>query len=49
MPTYRVFIDGAETENFVSGHSYVDAYFDVASSFPLKYRTKVRLEEIDPD
>lgn len=48
MPTYRVFIDGEETENFITSGNYADAYFDVASSFPLKYQTKVRLEEIDP-
>lgn len=48
MPTYRVFINGHETENFISGASYADAYFDLAATFPLRYQTSVRLEEIDP-
>jgi hypothetical protein len=49
MPTYRVVIDGQETENFVTGTDYAAAYFDVASTFPLTYQTTVRLEEISPN
>lgn len=48
MPTFRVIINGEVTDNFVKGTSYADAYFDVASAFPLRYQTRVRLEEIDP-
>lgn len=45
MPTYRVFINGQATENFVTGTSYADAYFDVAATFPLKHHTSVQLEK----
>jgi len=49
MPTYRVIIDGQETDDFVTGNNYGDAYFDVAARFPLTYQNKIDLEQIDPD
>lgn len=48
MPTFRVFIDEQAIAHYVTSSSYADAYFDVASTFPLTYHTSVRLEEIDP-
>jgi hypothetical protein len=46
MPTYRVVIDGQDTGDYVTASSKLDAYFDIASSMPLTYETKVALEEV---
>ncbi|VBB06498.1 Hypothetical protein LUCI_1731 [Lucifera butyrica] len=47
MPVYRVYLDGQDTGNFVTGSTYADAYFNVASTVPLTYENDVQLKEID--
>lgn len=46
MPVYRVFLDGADTGEYVTASSEQDAYFDVAAALPLTYDSVVRFEEI---
>lgn len=45
MPMYRVIIN-KQLRDYVAGSSPVDAYFDVASSYPLKYDDIVEFEEV---
>jgi hypothetical protein len=47
MPVYRVFLDGADTGEYVTASSWQDAYFDVSAALPLTYNSVVRLEEVD--
>jgi hypothetical protein len=47
MPAYRVYIDGIDTGNTVIAETFVDAYFDVASTQTLPYRNEVRLMEVN--
>jgi len=49
MPTYKVFLDGMDTGNLVTGSNYADAYFEVASLLPLTYNNTVELKELDPN
>ncbi len=48
MPTYKVLLDGKDTGSMVTGTTYEDAYFDVASLLPLTYQNVVELIEIEP-
>lgn len=47
MPVYRVYLDGADTGEYVTASSWQDAYADVSASRPLTYKSVVRLEEVD--
>ncbi len=47
LTTYRVIIDGIDTGNTVTGGSYADAYFDVASTVALTYQNEVVLEKVE--
>jgi hypothetical protein len=48
VPTYRVIVNGQQTEDFVTGVSYVDAYFTASNNLPQAYKQDFRLEEIEP-
>ena len=49
MHTYQVFLDGRNTGETVTSSSYVDAYFDIASTHCLTYKNQVDLKEIQTD
>jgi hypothetical protein len=46
IPTYRIFVNGEPTEDFVAGVSYVDAYFSASDSLPTAYKNDFKLEEV---
>lgn len=46
MPMYRVLINNQPVGDYITASSPQDAYFDVASTVPLKYTDTVQFEEI---
>ena len=47
MPTYQIIINGEKTEDFVSGTSYMDAYFNATKMVPHSYNNDFKLVEVD--
>lgn len=46
MPLYRIIINNKPIDEYVTGSTPQDAYFDVASSLPLTYQDTIEFEEV---
>ena len=47
LPTYRIFINGEPTEDYVTETSYIEAYFTATKTVPQQYKNDFRLEAVE--
>lgn len=49
MLTYRIIINGQQTDDFVTGETYIDAYFAASNLVPPAYKKDFKLERTESE